>query len=491
MPRPFPIPTWVIPGSCAHPRTAPLFDPQAAARAATERRRAAAAQLQYAYRGLRDSSVGDAWAAAVEAADGGGGGDDTGGQNATGDAGGGGQVCAAALAEGLSDEESGEEEAVGGEAGFVSMGLFLVNSWHSVEARCRERLAKTERRLARVRARLCEQQQRYQLFSPSSAPSSGGVLERLAFLGGSALISLELRTDQDAGPDLDSAWFPPWPNDELAAAEWNSLLVEGEDAVWAGPLVLGVDDGERVTASADGAALGLPRGAVVLCAAPADCDWCSLAWRASAAGAAALLVASPTSIATPMAYASTARAPPVPAAMLPAAAAARGAALLREHGTGGGDNGGDAGAADACGGGGIQARVRVLRADLSEDHQGLMAEVVALEDALDPATVQRAEDLEAEAAQLRRGLRFAAQVRDNLLGGGAGRPPAGDVSGSLAMPREGAAAVQSARAEAAACPVCLETRPTVCVMPQCFHLLCQPCLQVGPSEGLKGGMHEA
>jgi hypothetical protein len=112
-----------------------------------------------------------------------------------------------------------------------------------------------------------------------------------------------------------------------------------------------------------------------------------------------------------------------------------------------------------------------------------MAEVVALEDALDPATVQRAEDLEAEAARLRRGLRFAAQVRDNLIGGANGQ-------GSVAVAGEGAAggvapggaAVQSARAEAAACPVCLETRPTVCVLPQCFHLLCQPCLQVGITE---------
>jgi hypothetical protein len=323
-------------------------------------------------------------------------------------------VCAAALVEaaGLSDEESGEEEeeeeAVGGESGFVSMGLFLVNSWHSVEARCRERLAKTERRLARVRSRLREQQQRYQLFSPgdASAPAAGGVLERLAFLGGSALVSLELRTDSEAGPDIDTApnldarpdsdagpdpdatesgasglnvdhgWFSPWPSDELAAAEWNGVLAQGEQPVWVGQLALGADDGESVALAGDApGTLGrLPRGAIVLCAAPADGDYCSLAWRASSAGAAALLVAAPTSIATPMAYASTARAPAIPAAMLPAAAAARVAALLREH-RNGGDNGGDGGAAGTNKGGGgsgsgMQARVRVLRSDLSEDYQG-------------------------------------------------------------------------------------------------------------------------
>eukprot|EP00967_Tisochrysis_lutea_P137665 scaffold247498_cov31-Tisochrysis_lutea.AAC.2 len=350
----------------------------------------------------------------------------------------------------VSEEESSEEdeEDAGADGGFRSLGHFLLNNWHSVEARCRQRLAKAERRLARVRAELRVQQHRYQMFSAShgGAHQVGGVLERLAFLSDSDLVQLDLQLGET------SKWEEALSSNELAAAEWNAAIAETEmaEAVRAGPLVVGLADEalERADATASSS---LPLNAVVLCAAPADGDYCSLAWRASAAGAVALLVASPTSVATPMAYASSAVAPPIPAAMLPTAAAARVAALVREQ----------------RGGSSVRARLSIFCSQLNEDHEGMMAEVVALNDALDPLALQRAEALEAEAAQLRRGLRFAAQVRENLFGG------------STLAEHDGAAITEkdAARAEATTCPVCLESRETICVLPNCFHILCQPCLQ--------------
>ena len=82
--------------------------------------------------------------------------------------------------------------------------------------------------------------------------------------------------------------------------------------------------------------------------------------------------------------------------------------------------------------------------------EGLMADVVALDDATSQKHHGRFVALQAERERLTTSLRFASRVQRQLT-------------------------LQRERPQA--CPICLEVADAVCVLPECFHCLCRSCLQ--------------
>ena len=480
--------------------------------------------------------------------------------------------------EGSETDESDESSESGGEmgqsgsgdgvaAGSVGGRLMLsggsasqalpVSEWTAVEAKQRQRLARVEAKLRRLRQRLEEEAKAFVVGSNGSAGAAGvggavvgGVLERLSFLQADALTFMWTRADALSPAFADDAaaaaaeekvaaggGSPTWQvvaSSLLAGAEWNADLAAAGGAAITGRVVR-LATAEALVAEDNVGSDGVVEQncengralLMLLSESEAGGDFCAAAWRAHRLGAVALLVACDGETTRPMGYASEQLAPPIPAAMLPHSAAS---ALLEaaESGAAGTDTRRRRLSVGAV------ASLKVLEiAAIREDaagggggvDEGMMADIVALDDATSQRLHTRWVTLESERERLISSLRFASRVQCQLSGspalGGAlaprdsaGKaqqpgatawpsPPHGQtVPGQLEAARdgkEGDGADLNGQLEAAldgkegdggdlnalrapssvtpACPICFEQPRAVCVLPECFHTLCRTCLQ--------------
>ena len=336
-----------------------------------------------------------------------------------------------------------------------------LSEWATVESQCRHRLAAVDARLRRLRVRLEAEARAFRLEDGNA--EADGVLHRLSFLQADAVTLAWRAAGDELGCDATSGGclpcHPDWhevPTQSLAAAEWNALLevaggecISGRVGRLGSALAAAKEKGEAATAQkkevADyqGCKAAASPTPSVLIASECEVagDYCAAAWRAHSLGAVALLIACDSEVTRPMAYGSEQLAPPIPAAMLPRSTAE---ALLAAEG----------------GAGGAVVRLRVLRvAAIEEDaagggggiDEGLMADVVALDDATSQKEHGRLVALQSERERLVASLRFASHVQRQLT-------------------------IQNKEAEAS-CPICLEPCTLRAVLPDCFHSLCSSCLQ--------------
>ena len=341
-------------------------------------------------------------------------------------------------------------------------GALPLSEWTTVESQCRHRLSRVEGRLRKLRARLEQQASAFVLSEGRAA--GDGVLQRLAFLQADALTLAwhvgvgaawdAAAADGEAAAEGGIGWETV-PTQSLASAEWNALLdaAGGESIVGyvarlasaqataaaVAPITVSHEEGGTPPTAAH-EALRARGGVLVAMEGEIGGDFCAAAWAAHGLGAAALLVACDGEVTRPMAFGSDQLAPPIPACMLPRKAAE---ALL-----------------DASDGAlGATARLTVLPVAFIEEDaagggggvdEGLMADVVALDDAVSQKEHGKFVALQAERERLAASLRFASRVQQQL---------------TLQKERE-------------MCPVCLEPQVgAVCVLPECFHCLCRACLQ--------------
>ena len=285
-----------------------------------------------------------------------------------------------------SSEDDDDEEGADGLGFVVGSEAFPLSEWAAVESQCRHRLARVDERLRKLRSSLEAQASAFVL-NEEGTGSNNGVLQRLAFLQADA-IELSWRKGSD-----NQAWQEV-PARSLAAAEWNALLdVSGGESI-CGRV-------ERLETYIAGSGRGC---LLVASEKEVSGDYCAAAWRASRLNAAALLVACDGEITRPMAFGSEQEAPPIPAAMLPRSVAA---SLLT--------------AAESPEGAFAKLRVLIVAA-IEEDaagggggvDEGLMADVVALDDATSQKHHGRFVALQAERERLTTSLRFASRVQQQL-----------------------------------------------------------------------------
>ena len=392
-----------------------------------------------------------------------------------------------------------------------------VSEWTAVEAQQRERLARVDARLRKLQAKL-EAQAKAFVLGDGGPGNAGGLLERLAFLQADALALQWARTEHatsfDGGQGSAevagrTSWREVAPS-SLAGAEWNADLdAAGGEAIKGRVARLASVEAtaEAVTGDAsDGAGkpvhahtLNSGMGALLLASeSEAGGDFCGTAWRAHRQGALALLVACDGEVTRPMGYASEQTAPPIPAAMLPRSVAE---AMLEAAG----------GPASQ----GVVASLRVLKvAAIHEDmtgggggvDEGVMADVVALDDATSQRLHNRMVLLASERERLVASLRFASRVQLQLSAHASSpRGPPGGLDAELVLPlsalaappqdaavdgvqveaevggqgmaAEGASAIVDSLSTTPTCPICFDQARAVCVLPECFHSLCRACLQ--------------
>jgi len=243
---------------------------------------------------------------------------------------------------------------------------------------------------------------------------------RYLFAGGDAALAPELGFLAGAAVRVELQC----PADEIivqdaCAAEWNDLLEQREF----GGLLRIVPD---VNA-------GGYEGTVLLCQAPDDGDFASVAQAAAAHGARAILFeADREGEARPFSYRHDQEPPPLPSAMLDAPFYRQLEAATRS---------------------GVGAAVRLLLAEKEAEAeadlgQGLLSAFIN-NDAVDDDLHRRVDALRAERHRCERSLRFARQMRGLL------------------------------EQNEAHCPVCFragDEAEAFAVLPDCFHVLCRGCL---------------
>lgn len=357
------------------------------------------------------------------------------------------------------------------------------SEWTAVEAQCRSRLAQVEAKLRRLRAKLEAEARAFVLEAEDNngeclGGTINGVLKRLAFLESDSLafryMTAAASTSVPAMPLENSAetWHEV-PGHCLASAEWNALLKASGDASVTGKVVRHKELAGM--SSEDRSALVASPGALMLMSeAEVGGDFCHAAHTAAGLGAVALLVACDGEVTRPMGYAAEQTAPAIPAAMLPRSVASKllDAASFSPPGQG----------TPSSMSSGVFGSLRVLEVSgIAEDaagggggvDEGVMADVVALDDATSQRHHQRMVTLTQERQRLVTSLRFASQVQQQLRAGA-------DTMNELPDMGGGTNAVDvplSATLSSSACPICLESASAVCVLPECFHCLCRECLQ--------------
>lgn len=116
-----------------------------------------------------------------------------------------------------------------------------------------------------------------------------------------------------------------------------------------------------------------------------------------------------------------------------------------------------------------------------------MADVVVLDDATTQRTHNKVMELQAERERLTSSLRFASRVQRRLTALHAfdsGPAPDALVSGDETQ-MLGTLPVEDPKAMDAEqqCPICLEKCSAVCVLPECFHILCRGCFHRSAAGG--------
>ena len=360
--------------------------------------------------------------------------------------------------DGDGDEGGGDEELAAEEFGVCGRPL---SKWASVEARGRARLQRVNRRLRRAAAELARQHGAFDLTGDGVAHQSDGVLSRLAFLASVAAVELAVSVgggDEEGSDDIElEASWQSIASDALAAAEWNGNLAGGPPIIGEVRPMPPAGEVEEQQGGRDATPL------LLLAAEPEDGDYCKLAWRAAALGAAALVVSAAAEVSRPMSFGAEQTAPPIPACMVPRSAGAQlGVAAAR---------------------GGARLRLRVVDVTMDDFEEGFMADVVATAEAAEDDLITKVQALREEQQQILQALRFATWVQRQLhaprplTDGGAadGTDGVGGVGGEGGAGEDSAAAGEGAGGFGV-CPVCLEECAAVCVMPSCFHHLCRGCL---------------